>query len=264
MTKPWPCVCLQKAPNLDKMARRHAAFGLAAEHPGTKGKDRMNSGIVRRLGAGLGAAAAALSFLAMLSGLAPLRAQEDTNTFNSMLGFFGMQFDKEQDLIDYRARPPIVVPPRLDLPQPKEAVRDPSWPKDPDIAAQRRKALDSRTPAPQITPNTRVEMSQAELQRGRGPLPSEGPPDECQAGAGTPICLYAPWKTLKSLVTGFRSDTVEPGPEPVRKYLTEPPPGYRQATGVAKANMDAPKEQPDAADAGAYIRSQRHKTSADN
>jgi hypothetical protein len=175
-----------------------------------------------------------------------------------------MQFDKEQDSIDYRARAPIVVPPRTDLPPPKEAVRDPAWPKDPDIAAERRAALDSRRPARQLTPNSRVEMSQTELQQGRGPLPSDGPPDECQAGAGTPICLFTPWIVLKSIVTRFQSDTVQPGPEPPRKYLTEPPAGYRQATGVAKATIEAPKDQPDTADPGAYIRSQRPKTSVDN
>ena len=95
-------------------------------------------------------------------------------------------------------------------------------------------------------------------------MPSDGPPDECQAGAGTPICLYAPWKALKSMVTGFHSDTVEPGTEPERRYLTEPPPGYRKATGAAKATIEAPKDKPDAADPGAYIRSQRPKTSVDN
>ena len=224
----------------------------------------MISGIVpgRRLGPA--AAVAARLTLAAFSSAAPARAQEDTNMFNSVLGFVGMQFDKEQDSIDYRARAPIVVPPRTDLPPPKEAVRDPAWPKDPDVVEERRKAMDSRRPAPQITPNTRVEMSQTELQQGKGPMPTDGPPDECQAGAGTPICLYAPWKALKSMVTGFHSDTVQPGPEPERRYLTEPPPGYRKVTGVAKATIEPPKDQPDAADPGAYIRSQAHKTSVDN
>ncbi len=212
---------------------------------------------------GLAAAAGALLSVAGFSGATPARAEEVNNTFNSMLGFFGMQFDKEQDSIDYRARSPIVVPPRTDLPPPNAADRGPAWPKDPDVAAERRAALDSRRPAPQVTPNSRVEMSQTELQQGRGPLPSDGPPDECQAG-GTPICLNTPWKVLKSIVTGFHSDTVEPGPEPPRRYLTEPPAGYRQATGVAKATIDAPKDQPDAADPGAYIRSQRPKTSVGN
>src|ERR1700737_3412872 len=212
----------------------------------------MISGIVPGRGLGPAAAVAALLTLVAFSSAAPARAQEDTNMFNSVLGFVGMQFDKEQDSIDYRARAPIVVPPRTDLPPPKEAARGPAWPKDPDIAAERRAALDSRRPAPQLTPNSRVEMSQTELRRqGRGPLPSDGPPDECQAGAGTALCLYTPWKVLKSVVTGFHSDTVQPGPEPPRKYLTEPPAGYRQATGVAKATVEAPKDQPDAADPGA-------------
>jgi hypothetical protein len=213
---------------------------------------------------GLATAVAVLLAIAGFSSATPAWAEEDTNMFNSVLGFVGMQFDKEQDTIDYRARAPIVVPPRTDLPPPKGAVRGPAWPKDPDIAAERRAALDSRRPAPQLTPNSRVEMSQTELQQGRGPLPSDGPPDECEAGSGTPICLYTPWKVLKSVVTGFHSDTVQPGPEPPRKYLTEPPAGYRQATGVAKATIEAPKDQPDAADPGAYIRSQRSKTSVDN
>ncbi len=226
--------------------------------------DFMIFDLVLRHRLGLAAAVVTLLSVSGFSGATPAWAEEDTNMFNSVLGFVGMQFDKEQDLIDYRARAPIVVPPGTDLPPPKEAVRSSAWPKDPDIAAERRAALDSRRPAPQLTPNSRVEMSQTELQQGRSPLPSDGPPDECQAGAGTPLCLYTPWKVLKSVVTGFHSDTVQPGPEPPRKYLTEPPVGYRQATGVAKATIDAPKDQPDAADPGAYIRSQRPKTSVDN
>jgi hypothetical protein len=223
-------------------------------------------GIVPGRSLGTAAAVAALLSVAAFSSATPARAQavEDTNMFNSVLGFVGMQFDKDQDSIDYRARPPIVVPPRNDLPPPKTAVLDSSWPKDADAAEQRRKAMDSRRPAPQVTPNTRVEMSQTELQKGKGPLPADGPPDECQAGAGTPICLYTPWKVLTSIWTGARSDTVQAGPEPQRQYLTEPPPGYRQATGVARATIEAPKDQPDSADPGAYIRSQRPKTSVDN
>jgi hypothetical protein len=213
------------------------------------------------------AAIAAFFCVAAFFSAAPARAQtpEDTNMFNSVLGFVGMQFDKEQDAIDYRARAPIVVPPKTDLPPPKTAVRDPAWPKDPDVIEARRKAMDSRRPAPQINPNTRVEMSQTELQQGKGgTLPTDGPPDDCQAGSGTPICLYAPWKALQAVASGFHQDDVKPGPEPDRKYLTEPPPGYRQPTGVAKATIDVPKEEPDAADPGAYVRSQRHKSSVDD
>jgi len=202
--------------------------------------------------------------LAGFLGACPALAQEDTNPLNSVLGFVGLQFDKEKETIDYRARAPIVVPPKLDLPPPKTSVRDPAWPNDPDIAEARRAALDSRQPAPQLTPNARAELSAREMQRGIGALPTEGPPSECQANAGTPFCLYAPWKALQTAIGGA-PDVVEPGVEPPRKYLTEPPPGYRRATAAAKATGSAPeKEQPDAGDAAAYTRSQRHKMSVDN
>ena len=210
--------------------------------------------------------ATALTFAALLgASLARAQApQEDTNPVNSMLGFFGMQFDKDKEEIDYRARAPIVVPPRLDLPNPKQVAHNADWPKDPDIEARRHAAAAAQRPAPQITPNTRVELSQRELDGNRRALPTAGPPDECQAGAGTPICLYTPWKILQSMAGGGKPDTVEPGVEPPRNYLTEPPAGYRMATAPAKATMEPPKDAPDAADTQAYNRSQQHKSSVDN
>lgn len=217
-----------------------------------------------RRGPFLAASAASVFQIAGLLDAAPARAAEDTNVFNSMLGFFGMQFDKDPDAIDYRARPPLVVPPKLDLPPPKETVRAPDWPKDPDVAAQRRAALDSRRPAPQITPNTRAELPPSELEKGKATLPQEGPADDCQGDSTKGICISAPWRVLKSVANIFQPETVQPGPEPPRKFLTDPPPGYRTATGAAEVTPDAPKDRPDAADAGAFIRSQRHKLSVDN
>ena len=187
------------------------------------------------------AATSALLCAGGLTGAPPARAQE---IGKSLLGFFGFQSNKDDESIDYRARAPIVVPPRLDLTKPKEAARDPSWPRDPDVADERRAALDSHTPAAQVTPNARAADS----------LPAEGPPDECQA-SGMALCLSTPWKVLKSVTNGFTSsDTVQPGPEPVRKYLTEPPPGYRQPAAVAKPAIETPKDKPGAADTAASNR----------
>ena len=210
--------------------------------------------------------AAAFAFAALL-GASPARAQapqEDTNPLNSVLGFVGMQFDKDKEDIDYRARAPIVVPPRLDLPKPKQVAHNADWPKDPNIEERRHAAAAAQRPAPQITPNTRAELSQRELDGNRRALPTAGPPDDCQAGASTPICLYTPWKILQSMTGGGKPDTVEPGVEPPRNYLTEPPAGYRMATGTASATIEPPKDAPDAADPQAYNRSQLHKSSVDN
>jgi hypothetical protein len=200
----------------------------------------------------------ALASIGLLSAPAPARCQEDTNTFNSMLGFFGLQFDKEEEAIDYHARPPLVVPPdRQTLPEPKEASHAPNWPKDPDAAERRRAALDSKRPAPIPSPNSRVELSPQELEGGQGGSVNTKPADECQATSGTWSCIYAPWKLLETAFGGGKSDKVEPGVEPPRRYLTEPPLGYRSATKSMDATSEAPAVQPDAADAGAYIRSQR-------
>ena len=45
---------------------------------------------------GLATAVAALLSVAGFSSATPARAEEDTNMFNSVLGFVGMKFDKEQ------------------------------------------------------------------------------------------------------------------------------------------------------------------------
>jgi hypothetical protein len=222
----------------------------------------MNFGLGLRQGLGLTAAAAALLSICAVLSATPARAFEDTSSFNSMLGYFGMQVDKDEDSIDYHARPPLVVPPRFDLPPPKEAKRDPAWPKDPDAAAERRAALGSRRPAPKTTSNTQAGTPQAELQQHNDSPPVNVSADGCEAQAGSAICLFPPFSTLKNFVTGFHSDNAQPGPEPPRKFLTEPPPGYRQ--GVAKASADAPKDKPDSANTGADVHSQGHKTTADN
>ena len=139
-----PGIRLQKALNADKMAP--AEFpqknGTLQDLRSLSKMKTMIYGIVKGRSLGPVVSVAALLYVAAFAGAAPARAQEDTNMFNSVLGFVGMQFDKEQDTIDYRARPPIVVPPKTDLPPPKVAVRDPSWPKDPDVIAERRAALE--------------------------------------------------------------------------------------------------------------------------
>lgn len=209
-------------------------------------------------------AAGVVGALAVASPACAQAPNEDTNPVNSVLGFFGMQFDKDRESIDYRARAPLVVPPRLDLPKPKVAARDPSWPNDPDIAERRHAAAAAQRPAPQITPNTRVEMSPQELAAGRtSETPKAGPPDDCQASAGTPLCLYTPWKVLTSMVGGA-PDKVDPGVEPDRRYLTEPPVGYRRASAATTATIDIPKEAPDAGDARAYTRQQQRRNSIDD
>lgn len=196
--------------------------------------------------------------LALFLGAGPARAQEVNNTFNSMLSYFGMQFDKDSDYIDYRARPPLVVPPRNDLPPPKEAKQDPAWPKDPDVAAQNHGALDAhRPPSKMMAPNAKTELTQEELQRRRSGKTNDAAANDCQATPGMPDCPDKPWpqKLVESALSGVgklrgfealdgqQSEKAQPGPEPPRRYLTEPPVGYRAGSASAAATPPAPAGQ---------------------
>jgi hypothetical protein len=185
----------------------------------------------------------------------PAGAAEDTNTFNSFLGFFGMQFDKEKDEIDYRARAPLVIPPKMDLPAPRaaDAHRPADWPSDPDINA-RRKAL--------------VDMSNPDGPGGRSVTVEEPKGDSCSAFGGSSFCIGSPWQYVtEKMGIAPKSDgnVVLTGEEPPRKYLTEPPPGYRIPSAQTAAVREKPKSEDDAADAQAYTRKeQAHKHSVDD
>ncbi len=217
--------------------------------------------------------AAAGAVLLGASYAAPAKAFEDTNTFNSVMGFFGMQADKEQDSIDYRARAPLVVPPKMDLPPPKaaDAGRPQDWPTDPDVIARRKALADSHRPAPQITPNTRAELSKEEMMKGRSEdttVTVDNRGDSCGAFGGASACSGSAWDYVtQKLGVGKKEEetVVLSGKEEPRKYLTEPPPGYRVPTAKVKDTPDKPKFAPDDGDAQAYIRKeQAHKHSVDD
>ena len=107
----------------------------------------------------------------------PVRAadddDEDDRTFeekiigNIMSGLGGKNMESKG--IEYRERSPLVVPPKLDLPQPANsaAANAPNWPKDPDearrkaaIAARKKDNKDPTLSARALTP---AEVTSARL-----------------------------------------------------------------------------------------------------
>lgn len=188
-----------------------------------------------RFPAGPVAFAALLAF-ATSALIKPAAAEDNSSSWGSFLSYMGVSSaKKDPDAIDYQARPPLVVPPSNNLPKPKEASRDPAWPQNSDVAKERRAALDPRRPLPSSNkPNGKGEGADSQ----QAALPAEGPMDTCEA-TGVGICLSAPWHAVTSLVTGFSADpVVQPGSEPNRRYLIEPPPGYRKASAVPKTAND--------------------------
>ena len=216
-----------------------------------------------------------LSFaFAVLASAAPAWASDDdgaSGTINTLLGFIGAAPEKDTAPLDYRERAPLVIPPSrsgtLPPPQAPGAQRNAAWPNDPDVAARRAAAADARRPANHVNVQHSSGMVSAdEIKRGRSSGPAQDTRSDCSPGSNTPSCLYTPWSELAAKKQGDDgSDTVVVGKEPSRKYLTDPPTGYRAATQTTKATRSglAAKPEDDAADAGAYIRSQRNKRNGD-
>lgn len=232
----------------------------------------MTSRVLRAPGAIAGVAGVFLLIGAASSPTA-LRAEEGNQTLRQLFGLVtGDTGQKETDGIDYRERPPLVLPPKMDLPPPRATAgaQNPAWPNDPDVGRIKKLKAESKAPVRQVNEATaNPHISQAELERGRVATsdPTSPMQNPCN-NSDNPDCLYTPWSILKKVTNDSNAPSKEvlvPGEEPPREYLTEPPPGFRKPTQIVKATREAPKEKEDASDAGAYIRQQaRHKSSVDD
>src|SRR5260221_35090 len=129
--------------------------------------------------------------LVMSAGVA--RAQddeEDDKTFEEkiidriMAGVGGTNMENRG--IDYRERSPLVVPPKLDLPPPEAAkseVKDPNWPKDPDVA-RGKVATAARKTRKYETPEQAARIrTPSQLKFGRPAAPARPANDPVQRGA---------------------------------------------------------------------------------
>jgi hypothetical protein len=195
------------------------------------------------------------------------RAGDDDRSFSEKImdGFYGTIRGTNMDNrgIDYRERSPLVVPPTLDLPPPAAATGEAqiaNWPKDPDerqrkaaIAAKKKNApppgrvlvttagatgqaaapINIAPPAdaaPSVAPNPTV-IHQTNNPNGTG----NTDPVYDQAGdlfSGGASAITAGWGDsigLGSVFGSSKPDTVkvQPGTEPMREALTQPPVGYQ-------------------------------------
>jgi len=170
----------------------------------------------------------------------------DEKFVRSMLRAFGLRNGQEAG-IEYKERPPLVLPPNSSLPLPaaslSPAKKNPAWPDDPDIkkakAAKKAKAEQkpigdyvSEVPHERLTPQ--------EWNVGKTNSQATAAPDRAgasQLGAGAaeltpPELGYTTtvWENIITLGGIFKTEKVESKPfvrEPSRAALTDPPAGYR-------------------------------------
>lgn len=185
----------------------------------------------------------------LLLATTPAFAQEGM-LFKNLVDGMGL-FGRDKADIEYKQRAPLVVPPSSTLPKPQEAGanRSAAWPDDPDVA--RRKAdrdssniLFATTEA--YRANTRPLMSQEELRRGRVNGRGNGPegivPDHNTGNNQIePIRIG---REMAARQAQTDTSNLAYGTEPSRRYLHEPPTGYRRpaATAALGPGQSGPRE----------------------
>ncbi len=217
--------------------------------------------------------------LVMMSGAA--RAGDDDRTISEriMEGFYGTIRGTNMDNrgIDYRERSPLVVPPTLDLPPPAASAGSAgiaNWPKDPDERKRKAIIAEKKKNAP---PPGRVRVSTGDAGATVVPQPINiAPPVEEQPAPGTtrPVAnsvmsreatdpvydkagdlltngtaVIAGWSD-SLFGSGKPATPFQPGTEPPREALTQPPLGYQvpspnYAYGLEKKGIFDGQSNPD-------------------
>jgi hypothetical protein len=208
------------------------------------------SGMLLR-GARLAAVAAGIAVV-LSSSVARAQDDDDESTFeekfikNIMSGIGATNMDNKG--IDYRERSPLVIPPKIDLPPPGSAateVRDPNWPKDPDVerhkemtAARKQKKPTPEESAQSILPSKLAIHGSGTITR-RAETEQPGQPQSDNPSL-SPSQLGFTGK-LFNLFGGNKPQTATFTGEPERDQLTQPPAGY-QTPSPNYAYGTGPKE----------------------
>ena len=183
---------------------------------------------------------------------APALALDDgqEGLFDSIMGAVGVGSKSTPD-IEYKDRAPLVLPPKMALrqPLPAGAQRPASWPVDPDVVRRAREAEEGKTITSLTSDRFRSRPStKEELLAGRAaaaPADPSAPPTNCSASRGRE-CIWVRPDVLRSQGILKEDKTAfAVGTEPDRKYLVEPPKGYRKVTKEVKVTQSAPIQKED-------------------
>jgi hypothetical protein len=188
-------------------------------------------------------------------------ALPDVKFVRKMLRGFGLRNGQEAG-IEYKERPPLVVPPNRDLPPPVSsdslAVKSAAWPSDPD---EKRRAADRKEKSAKRDRKTYDPAYNAELAgedrlmpdqlAAKSDKPSERTSDPNKPVEMTPSELgfsNGMWKTMMGLgktFTGAKDvETSTFKREPSRNALTDPPAGYRTPSPVQPYGINTKQDKP--------------------
>jgi hypothetical protein len=217
----------------------------------------------------------------VLAGPASAQSLLDNAPMKSTLSFLGI-ITPDRDPIEYHERPPLVVPKSMALPAPAAqhaSARNEAWPVDPDAARKAKEKAEASRPVrvsgSQGSENPdNATMSIWQVLAGRStsaPIQPAGPtPDISHSDHDYLVpngVLHAQGQQFAAHNPDSTSlDEIRPGYEPKRRYLTDPPTGYRKPSDKAtfKKQYGAPAKKEDES-ALAFVRkeAERQKGSYD-
>lgn len=209
----------------------------------------------RRLAVSFAALALAL---AISSALAPKAYaaddddEEDSIETKFIKGLFGIN---DKDKIDYRERPPLVVPPNVgNLPSPETTPVNatPAWPKNPEEVERKKRQKANknqrrRTPEEEARALTPAELdAPGRAARGSSRPNPTGPQDS--EGADNRALRPDELGSKGNLLGKLFKDNTKPeqatfSKEPDRTDLTQPPPGYQTPSSSQVYGIAPRKEQ---------------------
>ena len=144
----------------------------------------------------------------------------------------------DRDSINYRERPPLVVPPNLgNLPQPEAntVATTPAWPKDPEVVERKKRAAVKRNTPRRSSEEDDRPLTPAELEVGRkagaGRVTNPTGPQDAESEGQRPV-KPSELGYKGGLLGGLFKDNSKPEvatftQEPTRSDLTQPPAGYQ-------------------------------------
>jgi len=209
--------------------------------------------ITAKTGARSALGAFALALIAVTS-TGPARAGDDGAAplwigIGSVVGL--TRSPNEDAIIEYREHSKLVVPPKMDLPKPGvSAAASPAWPLDQEVDRLRKIKAEENNPFSPLAskhvtgPNIVTAPVEVSATTGFGPgggaclkngqavaCPDSGKAAE-PAATATGMLNPLTW-------VGIQKKQIVLGPEPERKFLTDPPKGFRDPAEGVGAKVDA-------------------------
>lgn len=201
---------------------------------------------------------ATLSLVLVLSGplASAAHAADDDDDEESVETKFikGLLGINNRDGIDYKERPPLVVPPNLNnLPRPETnaVVNSPAWPKNPEEIERKKRQAQKKNQRRRTSEEDDRPLTPAELdvgrQAGAGRVQNPTGPQDAEADGRRmmrPDELGTKGNFLQNIFKdNTKSEVAQFKGEPSRSDLTQPPPGYQTPSAAQPYGLTPRQEK---------------------